>query len=146
MAEIFCRLLFISIVLWHKCDIWASSPPAVCTVPPGPVTVPENNTVDIQVVKIISGSDVSLKVTVNPEDLFYIKGNILMVKRGLDYEVIQLNHSWNQHKLWEPQTPVTPEPCQDILMCKWNIMRVSLQVVCLIYQRNIVVFHPNLSL
>ncbi|XP_037835880.1 cadherin-related family member 5 [Kryptolebias marmoratus] len=58
----------------------------LCTVPPGPVTIPENNTVDIQVVKIISSSDVSLTVAVNPDDLFYIKGNILMVKRGLDYE------------------------------------------------------------
>lgn len=63
---------------------------AVCMVPPGPVTIPENNTVDIQVVKIISSSDVSLTVAVNPEDLFYIKGKTLMVKRGLDYEVILL--------------------------------------------------------
>ncbi|XP_041840572.1 cadherin-related family member 5 [Melanotaenia boesemani] len=58
----------------------------LCTVPPGPITIPENSTADIQVVKIISSSDVSLTVTVNPEDLFYIKGNILMVKKGLDYE------------------------------------------------------------
>lgn len=64
------------------------SPLSVCTVPPGPVTVPENNTADVQLVKIISGSDVALKVTVNPEDLFYLKGNALMVKKGLDYEVI----------------------------------------------------------
>ncbi|KAI3376852.1 hypothetical protein L3Q82_000109 [Scortum barcoo] len=58
----------------------------ICTVPPGPVTVPENNTVDVQVVKIISSSDVTLKVTVNPEDLFYLRGDALMVKKGLDYE------------------------------------------------------------
>ncbi|KAF1393237.1 hypothetical protein PFLUV_G00036450 [Perca fluviatilis] len=58
----------------------------LCTVPPGPVAVPENNTADIQVVKILSGSDVMLTVTVNPEDLFYLKGNALMVKKGLDYE------------------------------------------------------------
>uniref|UniRef100_A0A1A7X380 Cadherin-related family member 5 n=1 Tax=Iconisemion striatum TaxID=60296 RepID=A0A1A7X380_9TELE len=58
----------------------------LCTVPPGPVTIPENNTADIQVVKIISSSDVNMSVAVNPEDLFYFRGNILMVKRGLDYE------------------------------------------------------------
>uniref|UniRef100_A0A1A8EAN5 Cadherin-related family member 5 n=1 Tax=Nothobranchius kadleci TaxID=1051664 RepID=A0A1A8EAN5_NOTKA len=58
----------------------------LCTVPPGPVTIPENNTADVQVVKIISSSDVSMSVAVNPDDLFYIRGNILMVKRGLDYE------------------------------------------------------------
>ncbi|XP_047218950.1 cadherin-related family member 5 isoform X1 [Girardinichthys multiradiatus] len=58
----------------------------LCTVPPGPVMIPENNTADIQVVKITSNSDVTLSVSVNPEDLFYMKGNILMVKKGLDYE------------------------------------------------------------
>lgn len=51
------------------------------------MTVPENNTADVQLVKIISGSDVALAVTVNPEDLFYLKGNALMVKKGVDYEV-----------------------------------------------------------
>ncbi|XP_047435762.1 cadherin-related family member 5 [Mugil cephalus] len=58
----------------------------LCTVPPGPVTVAENSTADVQVVKIISGSDVTLTVAVNPEDLFFLKGNALMVKKGLDYE------------------------------------------------------------
>ena len=63
------------------------SPLPVCTVPPGPVTIPENNTADVQVVKIICGNDVSLTVTVNPEDLFYILGTVLMLKKGLDFEV-----------------------------------------------------------
>lgn len=58
----------------------------LCTVPPGPVTVAENNTADVQLVKIISNSDVILTVDVNPDDLFYLKGNALMVKKGLDYE------------------------------------------------------------
>ncbi|KAK2853621.1 hypothetical protein Q5P01_006282 [Channa striata] len=58
----------------------------LCTVPPGPVTVPENNTVDVQVVRISSSSDVTLTVTVNPADLFYLKANSLMIKKGLDYE------------------------------------------------------------
>ncbi|XP_073320192.1 cadherin-related family member 5 [Pagrus major] len=58
----------------------------LCTVPPGPVTVPENNTADVQLVKVSSVDDVTLTVTVNPEDLFYLRGNALMVKKGLDYE------------------------------------------------------------
>ncbi|KAL3065906.1 hypothetical protein OYC64_015947 [Pagothenia borchgrevinki] len=58
----------------------------LCTVPPGPVTVPENSTLDVEVVKIDSLNDVELTLTVNPEDLFYLKGNTLMVKKGLDYE------------------------------------------------------------
>ncbi|XP_074521745.1 cadherin-related family member 5 [Halichoeres trimaculatus] len=60
----------------------------LCTVPPGPVSVPENNTADVQVVKISSISDVTLTVSVNPEDLFYLRGNALMVKKGLDYETL----------------------------------------------------------
>lgn len=56
-------------------------------MPPGPVTVSENNTADLQVVQISSGNDVTLTVKVNPEDLFYLKGIALMVKKGLDYEV-----------------------------------------------------------
>lgn len=67
---------------------------SVCTVPPGPVTVPENNTADVQLVKIISVSDVILTVVVNPEDLFYLKGNALMVKKGLDYEVTEPDQYW----------------------------------------------------
>lgn len=58
----------------------------VCTVPPGPVTVSENNTADVQLVEITSGGDVALTVTINPDSLFYLKGNALMVKKGLDYE------------------------------------------------------------
>ncbi|KAL6113579.1 uncharacterized protein ACO6RY_11823 [Pungitius sinensis] len=58
----------------------------LCTVPPGPVTVPENNTADVELVRIVSGAEVALRLTVNPEDLFYLKGNALMVKKGLDFE------------------------------------------------------------
>lgn len=59
----------------------------VCTVPPGPITVSENNTADVHLVEITSGSEVTLMVTVNPDNLFYLKANALMVKKGLDYEV-----------------------------------------------------------
>lgn len=59
----------------------------MCTVPPGPITVPENNTADVQLVEISSGSDVTLTLTANPDNFFYLKGNALMVKKGLDYEV-----------------------------------------------------------
>ncbi|XP_061565061.1 cadherin-related family member 5 [Cololabis saira] len=78
-------LLGCVVAVCFSTDCWAQR---LCTVPPGPVTVPENNTADVQVVKIISISEVTLKVTVNPEDLFYIKGNVLMVKKGLDYETL----------------------------------------------------------
>lgn len=59
----------------------------VCTVPPGPISVPENNTADVQLVQISSGSEVTLVLTVNPENFFYLRGNAVMVKKGLDYEV-----------------------------------------------------------
>ncbi|CAL8351408.1 unnamed protein product [Merluccius merluccius] len=58
----------------------------ICTVPPGPVFVPENNTVDVVVAKISADSVVRLTVVKNPEDLFYLKGNEVLVKKGLDYE------------------------------------------------------------
>ncbi|XP_057710027.1 cadherin-related family member 5 isoform X2 [Corythoichthys intestinalis] len=60
----------------------------LCTVPAGPVAVPENNTADLEVVKISSGSDVTLTVVVNPEEKFYLKGKALMVKKELDYEAL----------------------------------------------------------
>ncbi|XP_019722768.1 cadherin-related family member 5 [Hippocampus comes] len=60
----------------------------LCTVPAGPVPVPENSTADLQVVKISSGSDVTLTVVRNPEEMFYLKGKALMVKKELDYEAL----------------------------------------------------------
>jgi len=56
------------------------------------VFVPENNTVDVVVAKINADRDVRLTVVKNPEDLFYLKGNEVVVKKGLDYEVIP--HDW----------------------------------------------------
>ncbi|XP_060924489.1 cadherin-related family member 5 [Limanda limanda] len=76
------ELLFTVLVLF-------SSPGAaerLCTVPPGPVTVAENLTADVQLVQILSGADVLLTLSVNPEDLFYLQGNVLMVKKGVDFE------------------------------------------------------------
>ncbi|XP_029977836.1 cadherin-related family member 5-like [Sphaeramia orbicularis] len=62
----------------------------LCVVPPGPVSIAENNTADVTVVEISTNIDLdpppTLTLTVNPEDLFYLNGNVLMVKRGLDYE------------------------------------------------------------
>lgn len=84
MARTACRLLLSSCVTKRPSLL------SVCTVPPGPIAVQENNTADVQLVKILSSSDVTLTVTVNPEDLFYLRGNALMVKKGLDYEVIIL--------------------------------------------------------
>lgn len=70
--------------------MWTVTSLPVCTVPAGPLTVPENNTADVELVKISAGGDVTLALTVNPEDLFYLKGNALMVKKGLDYEVMMV--------------------------------------------------------
>ncbi|CAL8243574.1 unnamed protein product [Lota lota] len=58
----------------------------ICTVPPGPVFVPENNTVDVVVAKINADNDVRLTIVKNPEALFYLKGDEVLVKKGLDYE------------------------------------------------------------
>ncbi|KAG7276847.1 hypothetical protein CRUP_007984, partial [Coryphaenoides rupestris] len=46
----------------------------------------KNNTVDVVVAKINADRDVRLTVVKNPEDLFYLKGNEVVVKKGLDYE------------------------------------------------------------
>ena len=54
--------------------------------------VPENNTVDIVVAKINADSDVRLTIVKNPEDLFFLKEVEVLVKKGLDYEVI--SHDW----------------------------------------------------
>lgn len=57
-------------------------------VPAGPVLVPENNTADVEVVQIETGSspELDLQILINPDNLFYLHGNALMIKRGLDYE------------------------------------------------------------
>ncbi|XP_071394869.1 cadherin-related family member 5 [Centroberyx affinis] len=68
------------------CFCTVCSAQRLCTVSPGPVSIPENNTADLLVAKVSAGSDVTLTVVGNPEDFFYLKGNELMVKKGLDYE------------------------------------------------------------
>ncbi|XP_072321408.1 cadherin-related family member 5 isoform X2 [Eucyclogobius newberryi] len=62
----------------------------LCIVPPGPVLVSENNTVDVEVVQIDTSPspDLVLDLLVNPDDLFYLQGNALMAKRGLDFEAL----------------------------------------------------------
>ncbi|KAK7929829.1 hypothetical protein WMY93_006224 [Mugilogobius chulae] len=61
-----------------------------CIVPPGPVLVSENNTADVEVVQIDTSPspDQVLDLLVNPSDLFYLQGNALMAKRGLDFEAL----------------------------------------------------------
>lgn len=62
----------------------------LCIVPPGPVLVSENNTADVEVVQIDTSPspDLVLDLLVNPDDLFYLQGNALMAKRGLDFEAL----------------------------------------------------------
>ncbi|XP_037103457.1 cadherin-related family member 5 isoform X1 [Syngnathus acus] len=76
------------IIIITLCFCTFGSTQRLCTVPAGPVSVPENSTADLQVVKISSGSDVTLNVVVNPEEKFYLKGKALMVKKELDYEAL----------------------------------------------------------
>lgn len=91
--------LYLFVALSHVVGVLCVSPPSVCSVPPGPVTLPENSTADVQLVQISSGGDVALRVTVNPEELFYLKGNALMVKKGVDYEVIKVTVLSNEPTL-----------------------------------------------
>ncbi|CAL1604791.1 unnamed protein product [Knipowitschia caucasica] len=62
----------------------------ICIVPSGPVLVAENNTVDVEVVQIDTSPspDLVLDLLVNPDELFYLNGNALMAKRGLDFEAL----------------------------------------------------------
>lgn len=60
----------------------------VCTVLSDPVIIKENNTADTVLVRInTTAKDVTLNITENPGNVFYLKGFELMVKKGLDFEV-----------------------------------------------------------
>lgn len=60
----------------------------VCTVLSDPVIIKENNTADTVLVRInTTAKDVTLNITENPGNVFYLKGFDLMVKKGLDFEV-----------------------------------------------------------
>ncbi|CAM4532069.1 unnamed protein product [Leuciscus chuanchicus] len=61
----------------------------ICTVPSGPVTIKENNTDDTVVVHInTTTKDVTLNLTENPGDAFYLRGSELIAKKGLDFETL----------------------------------------------------------
>ncbi|XP_030231939.1 cadherin-related family member 5 [Gadus morhua] len=78
------NLLLRCVLLVAFCNLCRTQ--KICTVLPGPVFVPENNTVDIVVAKINADSDVRLTIVKNPEDLFFLKEVEVLVKKGLDYE------------------------------------------------------------
>lgn len=60
----------------------------VCTVPSEPVIIKENNTADTVIVRInTTAKDLTLNITENPGNVFYLKGLDLMAKKGLDFEV-----------------------------------------------------------
>ncbi|XP_036443275.1 cadherin-related family member 5 [Colossoma macropomum] len=59
----------------------------ICSVPSEPVTIKENNTIDIVVAYInTTTKDVTLTLIENPEDAFDLKGSFLIVKKRLDFE------------------------------------------------------------
>lgn len=60
----------------------------VCTVPPEPVTIRENSTVDTFIATVnTTERDITLTIMDNPEEAFELRGMDLMAKRGLDFEV-----------------------------------------------------------
>ncbi|XP_056134228.1 cadherin-related family member 5 isoform X2 [Lampris incognitus] len=79
------NLFFGCAVAFYFCSVCPAQ--RLCTVSPGSVSVAENNTADVLVAKVSSGGDVLLTVVQNPDDLFYLRRNELMAKKGLDYEV-----------------------------------------------------------
>lgn len=60
----------------------------VCTVPPEPVSVRENSTVDTFIATVnTTESDITLTLMENPAEAFELRGTDLMAKKGLDFEV-----------------------------------------------------------
>ncbi|KAL2088452.1 hypothetical protein ACEWY4_015351 [Coilia grayii] len=61
----------------------------LCTVPPEPVTIRENSTVDTFIATVnTTERDITLSIMENPEEAFELKGMDLMAKRGLDFEAL----------------------------------------------------------
>uniref|UniRef100_A0A8C1GZR0 Cadherin domain-containing protein n=1 Tax=Cyprinus carpio carpio TaxID=630221 RepID=A0A8C1GZR0_CYPCA len=60
----------------------------ICTIPPEPVAIKENNTADTVVVHInTTTKDVTLNLTENPGNAFSLRGSELIAKKGLDFEI-----------------------------------------------------------
>lgn len=60
----------------------------VCSVPPEPVTIRENSTVDTFIATVnTTERDITLTLMENPEEAFELRGPDLMAKKGLDFEV-----------------------------------------------------------
>uniref|UniRef100_A0A8C1VA93 Cadherin domain-containing protein n=1 Tax=Cyprinus carpio TaxID=7962 RepID=A0A8C1VA93_CYPCA len=60
----------------------------ICTIPPEPVAIKENNTADTVVVHInTTTKDVTLNLTENPGNAFDLRGSELIAKKGLDFEI-----------------------------------------------------------
>lgn len=63
----------------------------VCSVPPEPVTIRENSTVDTFIATVnTTERDITLSLMENPEEAFELRGTDLMAKKGLDFEVTDL--------------------------------------------------------
>ncbi|XP_031425121.1 cadherin-related family member 5 isoform X2 [Clupea harengus] len=61
----------------------------LCTVPPEPVSVRENSTVDTFIATVnTTESDITLTLMENPAEAFELRGTDLMAKKGLDFEAL----------------------------------------------------------
>ncbi|KAG5269993.1 hypothetical protein AALO_G00187440 [Alosa alosa] len=61
----------------------------LCTVPPEPVSIRENSTVDTFIATVnTTERDITLTLMENPEEAFELRGTDLMAKKGLDFEAL----------------------------------------------------------
>ncbi|XP_036400179.1 cadherin-related family member 5-like [Megalops cyprinoides] len=60
----------------------------LCSVPPDPVTIKENHTIDIPLITINIIEGVTLTLLDNPDNLFGLQGNRVMLMKVLDFETL----------------------------------------------------------
>ncbi|KAJ8406548.1 hypothetical protein AAFF_G00301220 [Aldrovandia affinis] len=61
----------------------------LCSVPPDPVTIKENHTIDIPIITINTLEGVTLTITDNPDNTFGLQGTSLMLMKIPDFETLK---------------------------------------------------------
>ncbi|XP_064193155.1 cadherin-related family member 5-like [Anguilla rostrata] len=61
----------------------------LCSVPPDPVTIKENHTIDIPIITINTVEGVTLTLTDNPDNTFGLQGTSLMLMKIPDFETLK---------------------------------------------------------